>query len=200
MRSMATRHQLAVQRTGSGPPPPPPQITTCDEQVFAIMHPEVLAGVAGGLDSGQRSSEKGYWAKDIQTLGVFDRRSTPCHKQCGDLRCWARKTAKAQLGMASQRGRGVHRTLTALMFRILAVAYPELDGRLKASLQPQGVVLETAGPSGAVLETAGPSGAVLDRKGPAERCLRRRGPAERCLRRRGLAEQCLTGRAQRSGA
>ncbi|KAJ1097581.1 hypothetical protein NDU88_002699 [Pleurodeles waltl] len=40
--------------------------------------------------------------------------------------------------MASQRGRGACRTMTPLMYRILAVAYPELDGRLKASQQPQG--------------------------------------------------------------
>ncbi|KAJ1183594.1 hypothetical protein NDU88_000411 [Pleurodeles waltl] len=45
---------------------------------------------------------------------------------------------EAQLGMASQRGRGACRTLTSLMARILAVAYPELDGRLRASKQPQG--------------------------------------------------------------
>ncbi|KAJ1185584.1 hypothetical protein NDU88_002376 [Pleurodeles waltl] len=42
--------------------------------------------------------------------------------------------------MASQRGRGARRTLTPLMFRILAVAYPELDGRVRASQQTQGVV------------------------------------------------------------
>ncbi|KAJ1211087.1 hypothetical protein NDU88_006449 [Pleurodeles waltl] len=47
---------------------------------------------------------------------------------------------EAQLGMASQRGRGARRTMTPLMFRILAVAYPELDGRLRASQQTQGVV------------------------------------------------------------
>ncbi|KAJ1143027.1 hypothetical protein NDU88_009339 [Pleurodeles waltl] len=40
--------------------------------------------------------------------------------------------------MASQRGRGAHRTMTPLMFRILAVAYPELDECLRASQQPQG--------------------------------------------------------------
>ncbi|KAJ1131276.1 hypothetical protein NDU88_009614 [Pleurodeles waltl] len=42
--------------------------------------------------------------------------------------------------MASQRRRGARRTMTPLMFRILAMAYPELDGRLVASQQPQGVV------------------------------------------------------------
>ncbi|KAJ1219068.1 hypothetical protein NDU88_006639 [Pleurodeles waltl] len=40
--------------------------------------------------------------------------------------------------MASQRGRGALRTMTPLMFRILAVAYPELDGCLRASQQTQG--------------------------------------------------------------
>ncbi|KAJ1163001.1 hypothetical protein NDU88_003464 [Pleurodeles waltl] len=41
-------------------------------------------------------------------------------------------------GEASQVGRGAHCTMTPLMFRILAVAYPELDGHLRASQQPQG--------------------------------------------------------------
>ncbi|KAJ1212641.1 hypothetical protein NDU88_000296 [Pleurodeles waltl] len=40
--------------------------------------------------------------------------------------------------MASQRGRSAHRNLTPLMARILTVAYPELDGCLRASQQPQG--------------------------------------------------------------
>ncbi|KAJ1114322.1 hypothetical protein NDU88_002560 [Pleurodeles waltl] len=51
-RSVVSRHQIAVQRTGGGPPPPPPQLITWEEQVLPIMHPEGLAGVAGGLDSG----------------------------------------------------------------------------------------------------------------------------------------------------
>ncbi|KAJ1102090.1 hypothetical protein NDU88_007146 [Pleurodeles waltl] len=85
--------------------------------------------------------KKGIWraiAKEVRTLGVFDRRSTHCHKRWEDLRRWARKMAEAQLGLASQRGRGAPHILTPLMFRILAVACPELDGRLKASQQPQG--------------------------------------------------------------
>ncbi|KAJ1132667.1 hypothetical protein NDU88_010972, partial [Pleurodeles waltl] len=84
--------------------------------------------------------KKGIWhaiAKEVRTLGDCGRRSTHCHKRWEDLRHWARKTAEAQLGMASQRGRGARRTLTPLMARILAVAYPELDGRLRASQQPQ---------------------------------------------------------------
>ncbi|KAJ1207319.1 hypothetical protein NDU88_002710 [Pleurodeles waltl] len=85
--------------------------------------------------------KKGKWraiTKDVQTLGVYGRQSTHCRKWLEDLRRWARKTAEAQLGMASQRGRGACRNLTPLMSCILAVAYLELDGRLGASQQPQG--------------------------------------------------------------
>ncbi|KAJ1119781.1 hypothetical protein NDU88_007966 [Pleurodeles waltl] len=85
--------------------------------------------------------KKDIWrviAKDVRTLGVYHRRSTHCHKRWEDIRSWSKKTAEAQLGMASQRGRGARRTMTPLMFRILAVAYPELDGRLRASQQQQG--------------------------------------------------------------
>ncbi|KAJ1090463.1 hypothetical protein NDU88_003595 [Pleurodeles waltl] len=49
---MVSRHNIAVQRTGGGPPPPPPEFTTWDEQVLAILHPEGLTGVSGGMDSG----------------------------------------------------------------------------------------------------------------------------------------------------
>ncbi|KAJ1215210.1 hypothetical protein NDU88_002819 [Pleurodeles waltl] len=76
--------------------------------------------------------------KEVWTLGVCGRRSTHCRKQWEDLRPWAQKTAEAQLGMASQRERGARRTLTPLMAYIQAVAYPELDGRLRESQQPEG--------------------------------------------------------------
>ncbi|KAJ1205039.1 hypothetical protein NDU88_000474 [Pleurodeles waltl] len=76
--------------------------------------------------------------KDVRTLGVYHRRSTHCRKRWEDLRRWSKKTAEAQLGMASQRGKGARRTMTPLMYRILAVAYPELDGCVRASQQPQG--------------------------------------------------------------
>ncbi|KAJ1084622.1 hypothetical protein NDU88_004768 [Pleurodeles waltl] len=85
--------------------------------------------------------KKDIWhaiAKDVRTLGVHQRRGTHCRKRWEDIRRWSKKTAEAQLGMASQRGRGARRTMTPLMFRILAVAYPELDGRLRASQQTQG--------------------------------------------------------------
>ncbi|KAJ1131284.1 hypothetical protein NDU88_009622 [Pleurodeles waltl] len=72
------------------------------------------------------TGKKGIWcaiAKEVRTLGVFDRRSIHCRKRCEDLCRWATKTAEAQLGLASQRGRAACCTLTPLMFRILAVAY-----------------------------------------------------------------------------
>ncbi|KAJ1130253.1 hypothetical protein NDU88_008608 [Pleurodeles waltl] len=79
-----------------------------------------------------------YVSQEPMTLGVYHRRSTHCRKRWEDIRRWNKKTAEAQLGMASQRGRGAHRTMTPQMFRILAVAYPELDGHLRASQQTQG--------------------------------------------------------------
>ncbi|KAJ1150849.1 hypothetical protein NDU88_003637 [Pleurodeles waltl] len=85
--------------------------------------------------------KKDVWraiTKDVRTLGVQHRRSARCCKRWEDIRRWSKKAAEAQLGMASQRGRGARRTMTPLMFRFLAVAYLELDGRLRASQQPQG--------------------------------------------------------------
>ncbi|KAJ1156180.1 hypothetical protein NDU88_008904 [Pleurodeles waltl] len=85
--------------------------------------------------------KKDIWraiAKDVRTLGVYHRRSTHCRKRWEDIRRWSKKTAEAQLGMASQCGRGARRTMTPLMFRILTVAYPDLGGRLMASQQQQG--------------------------------------------------------------
>ncbi|KAJ1139061.1 hypothetical protein NDU88_005438 [Pleurodeles waltl] len=85
--------------------------------------------------------KKGIWraiAKEVLTLGVYHRRSTHCRKRWEDLHRWSKKTAEAQLGMASQHGRGARRTMIPLMYRILAVPYPELDRRLRASQQPQG--------------------------------------------------------------
>ncbi|KAJ1199120.1 hypothetical protein NDU88_002958 [Pleurodeles waltl] len=76
-------------------------------------------------------------AKDVRTLGVYQRRSTHCHKRWEDIRRWSKKMAEAQLGMASQCERGARCTMTPLMFRILAVAYLELDGCLRASQQPK---------------------------------------------------------------
>ncbi|KAJ1137547.1 hypothetical protein NDU88_003945 [Pleurodeles waltl] len=92
-------------------------------------------------ENGQRPSEKRYLVCHRQggvDPGVFDRRSTHCHGRWEDLCRWAKKMAEAQLGLASQRGMGARRTMTTLMFRVLAVAYLELDGRLRASQQPQG--------------------------------------------------------------
>ncbi|KAJ1151730.1 hypothetical protein NDU88_004510 [Pleurodeles waltl] len=96
----------------------------------------IVAKSTRGLYTGVSAHQKkGIWraiAKDILTLGVYGRQSTHCRKRREDLRRWAQKMAEAQLGMAFQRGRGARRT------RILAVAYPELDGHLGASQQQQG--------------------------------------------------------------
>ncbi|KAJ1156662.1 hypothetical protein NDU88_009380 [Pleurodeles waltl] len=54
VRSTVSRHNIAVQRTGGRPPPPPPQLTTWEEQVLTILHPEGLGGVGGGWDTGTR--------------------------------------------------------------------------------------------------------------------------------------------------
>ncbi|KAJ1219156.1 hypothetical protein NDU88_006727 [Pleurodeles waltl] len=77
-------------------------------------------------------------AKDVRTLGVHNRRGTHCRKRWEDIRRGSRKTAEALLGMASQRRRGGSRQLTPLMSRILAVADPDLDGRVRTSQQTQG--------------------------------------------------------------
>ncbi|KAJ1088792.1 hypothetical protein NDU88_001947 [Pleurodeles waltl] len=68
-------------------------------------------------------------AKEVRTLGVHNRRGTHCRKRWEDIRRGTRKTAESLLGMASQPRRGASRTLTPLMSRILAVVYPDLDGR-----------------------------------------------------------------------
>ncbi|KAJ1218575.1 hypothetical protein NDU88_006153 [Pleurodeles waltl] len=89
----------------------------------------------------QRPPGKDIWraiAKDVRALGGPHRRSTHCRKRWEDIRRWSKKTGESQLGMASQRRRGARRTMTPLMFRILAVAHLEVDGRLRASQQPQG--------------------------------------------------------------
>ncbi|KAJ1186941.1 hypothetical protein NDU88_003721 [Pleurodeles waltl] len=89
-----------------------------------------------------RAHEKiGIWraiAKEVRTLGVHHRRGTHCRKRWEDIRRGTKKTAESLLGMASQRRRGACRQLTPLMFRILAVAYPDLDGRVRAAQQTQG--------------------------------------------------------------
>ncbi|KAJ1151059.1 hypothetical protein NDU88_003846 [Pleurodeles waltl] len=52
VRSVVSRHNIAVQKTGGGPPPTPPEFTAWEEEVLHILHPEGLAGVSGGMDSG----------------------------------------------------------------------------------------------------------------------------------------------------
>ncbi|KAJ1136722.1 hypothetical protein NDU88_003137 [Pleurodeles waltl] len=49
-------HGIQAQHRGAADwrrtPPPPPEFTTWEEQVLNILHPEGLAGVGGGMDSG----------------------------------------------------------------------------------------------------------------------------------------------------
>ncbi|KAJ1103830.1 hypothetical protein NDU88_001251 [Pleurodeles waltl] len=52
VRLMVLRHNIAVQKTGGGPPPTPPQFTAWEQEVVNILHPDGLAGVHGGMDSG----------------------------------------------------------------------------------------------------------------------------------------------------
>ncbi|KAJ1164184.1 hypothetical protein NDU88_004629 [Pleurodeles waltl] len=51
VRSMVSRHNIVVQKTGGGPPPTPPEFTAWEQEVLNILHPEGLAGVPGGMDS-----------------------------------------------------------------------------------------------------------------------------------------------------
>ncbi|KAJ1110947.1 hypothetical protein NDU88_008293 [Pleurodeles waltl] len=51
VRSMISRHNIAVQKTGGGPPPTLPQFTAWEQEVVNILHPDGLAGVGGGMDS-----------------------------------------------------------------------------------------------------------------------------------------------------
>ncbi|KAJ1180489.1 hypothetical protein NDU88_005710 [Pleurodeles waltl] len=84
---------------------------------------------------------RAHWhaiAKEVRTLGIYNRRSTHLRKRWEDLQRWVRKITEAQQGKSSQHGRGAHRALTPPHGRILAVAYPDLDGHLKAAQQSQG--------------------------------------------------------------
>ncbi|KAJ1201661.1 hypothetical protein NDU88_005467 [Pleurodeles waltl] len=59
VRAMVSRHNIAVQKTGSGPPPTPPEFTAWEQEVLNILHPEGLAGVGGGMDSGPERQDTG---------------------------------------------------------------------------------------------------------------------------------------------
>ncbi|KAJ1189000.1 hypothetical protein NDU88_005753 [Pleurodeles waltl] len=85
--------------------------------------------------------KRAHWhaiAKEVQTLGVYNRQSTHCRKRSVDLRLWAQKISEVQLRKSSELGRCASRALTPLMQRILAVVYPYLDRHLKAAQQSQG--------------------------------------------------------------
>ncbi|KAJ1082902.1 hypothetical protein NDU88_003063 [Pleurodeles waltl] len=101
-------------------------------------------------------------AKDVRALGVHNRQGTHCRKRWEDIRHGSRKTAEALLGMASQPRRGASRTLTPLMSRILAVAYPDLDGRLRTSQQTQGGGGEVASAQEGAASHMAPEGHTTD--------------------------------------
>ncbi|KAJ1140325.1 hypothetical protein NDU88_006682, partial [Pleurodeles waltl] len=85
--------------------------------------------------------KKGIWraiTKKMWPLGVHSRQNAQCHKRLEDLRRWAQKITEAQLRLSSQCCLGARRAMTPIMARILAVAYLELAGHLRAAQQPQG--------------------------------------------------------------
>ncbi|KAJ1118844.1 hypothetical protein NDU88_007031 [Pleurodeles waltl] len=67
VRSMVSRHNIAVQKTGSGPPPTPPEFTAWEQEVLNILHPEGLAGVGGGMDSGPERQHTAQEGPDLST-------------------------------------------------------------------------------------------------------------------------------------
>ncbi|KAJ1174952.1 hypothetical protein NDU88_000243 [Pleurodeles waltl] len=74
VRSMVSRHNIAVQRTGGGPPPTPPEFTAWEEEVLHILHPEGLAGVGGGMDSGP---ERHHTAQEGPEMSIPPQEEAP---------------------------------------------------------------------------------------------------------------------------
>ncbi|KAJ1207245.1 hypothetical protein NDU88_002637 [Pleurodeles waltl] len=67
VRSMASRHHIAVQKTGGGPPPTPPDYSDWEEKVSAHQ-------------------KRGLWhaiAKEVRTLGVYNRQEQPLQEEVG---------------------------------------------------------------------------------------------------------------------
>ncbi|XP_078501113.1 uncharacterized protein LOC144755767 [Lissotriton helveticus] len=105
----------------------------------ALSHYNQLYGSAEQQVSPHQ--KKKIWlatARKLQALGVHERRSLHCRKRWEDLRRWTKITAEVQLGKSSRERKRVRRTLTPLMARILAVAYPQLDEELRAMEKQQG--------------------------------------------------------------
>ncbi|KAJ1189775.1 hypothetical protein NDU88_006517 [Pleurodeles waltl] len=65
VRSMVSRHNIAVQKTAGGPPPTPPEFTSWEQEVLNILHPAGLAGVGGGMDSGPERQHTGQEGPDL---------------------------------------------------------------------------------------------------------------------------------------
>ncbi|XP_069094208.1 myb-related transcription factor, partner of profilin-like isoform X4 [Pleurodeles waltl] len=111
----------------------------------ALSHYNELYGSAEQQVSPHQ--KKKIWlatARKLQALGVHERRSLHCRKRWEDLRRWTKITAEVQLGKSSRERKRVRRTLTPLMARILAVAYPQLDEELRAREKQQGAFSRTS--------------------------------------------------------
>ncbi|KAJ1129356.1 hypothetical protein NDU88_007727 [Pleurodeles waltl] len=59
-RAMASRHHIAVQKTGGGPQPTPPNYTDWEEKLLTILHSEGLTGLIEGMDLGKSSTFTPY--------------------------------------------------------------------------------------------------------------------------------------------
>ncbi|KAJ1154026.1 hypothetical protein NDU88_006783 [Pleurodeles waltl] len=85
VREVASRHQIAIMKTGSGPPPPPPQLTAWEEKVLAILHSEGLTGVTGGLDTGTTANVSGEHVPLQPSPPPEDALSDDSNSGCPDL-------------------------------------------------------------------------------------------------------------------
>lgn len=71
-------------------------------------------------------------ARSVRMKGVYERSSLNCRKRWEDLRRWTRLTCIHLLGKSTEQKKRVRRTMTPMMRRILAVAYPDLAEQLQA--------------------------------------------------------------------
>ncbi|KAJ1206320.1 hypothetical protein NDU88_001727 [Pleurodeles waltl] len=62
---MVSRYNIAVQKTGGGLRPTPPEFTAWEQEVLNILHPEGLAGVGRGMDSGPERQHTGQEGPDL---------------------------------------------------------------------------------------------------------------------------------------
>lgn len=96
-------------------------------------------------------------ARSVRTKGVYERNSRHCRKRWEDLRRWTRLTCVHLLGRSTEQKKKVSRTMTPMMRRILAVAYPDLAEQLQAKEKEEAGTLrrpkeEVGQPSGETQE------------------------------------------------